>query len=190
MGIAAYGAISYWGGPFIGRMIAYLPARLLPFIFLTAVAAAYSSRASITDVMIALLFGIIGYAMRRTEFSTAAFVLAQCGARHRRSIPSGDALSDDGMMIFVKEPVALTFDRRLWRKIFRSVTIPVRRKHKWGRLENSNASGRALLMALVHNNLPAMVRRMVMMLVTTLFRRHAIHDQVAGRRWRRAHASV
>lgn len=111
VGIAAYGAIGYWGGPFIGRMIAYLPARLLyPFIFLTAVAAAYSSRASITDVMIALLFGIIGYAMRRTEFSTAAFVIAFVLARNaEEAFRQAMLLSDDGMMIFVKEPVALTF---------------------------------------------------------------------------------
>ncbi|MFY0613336.1 MAG: tripartite tricarboxylate transporter permease [Hyphomicrobiaceae bacterium] len=111
VGIAAYGAMGYWGGPIIGRMIAYLPARLLyPFIFLTAIAAAYSSRASILDVMIALLFGIIGYAMRRTEFSTAAFVIAFVLAKNaEEAFRQAMLLSDDGILIFVKEPVALAF---------------------------------------------------------------------------------
>ena len=38
--------------------------------------ASYSSRASIWDVGFALLFGLIGYAMRRTNFSAAAFIIA------------------------------------------------------------------------------------------------------------------
>ena len=92
-------------------MIAYLPARLLyPFIFLTAIAAAYSSRASILDVMIALLFGIVGYVMRRTEFSTAAFVIAFVLAKNaEEAFRQAMLLSDDGILIFVKEPVALGF---------------------------------------------------------------------------------
>ena len=111
VGIACYGAMGYWGGPAIGAAIAYLPARLLyPFIFLTAVAAAYSSRASIMDVVIALLFGIIGYVMRRTEFSTAAFVIAFVLARNaEEAFRQAVLLSNDGALIFFKEPVALTF---------------------------------------------------------------------------------
>lgn len=111
LGIAAYGAIGYWGGPLIGRIIAYLPARLLyPFIFLTAIAAAYSSRASIVDVGIALLFGVIGYAMRRTEFSTAAFVIAFVLARNaEEAFRQAVLLSDNGVLIFVTEPVSAIF---------------------------------------------------------------------------------
>ena len=38
LGIVAYGVMGYWGGPIIGRAIAYLPAKYLyPGIFLTAV---------------------------------------------------------------------------------------------------------------------------------------------------------
>ena len=111
VGIACYGAMGYWGGPAIGAVIAYLPARLLyPFIFLTAIAAAYSSRASIMDVVIALLFGIIGYVMRRTEFSTAAFVIAFVLARNaEEAFRQAVLLSNDGALIFFKEPVSLTF---------------------------------------------------------------------------------
>ena len=81
IGIACYALIGYFAAPFIGRMIAILPTQYLyPFIFMTAVAASYSSRASIWDVGFALLFGIIGYAMRRTNFSAAAFCAAAFSA--------------------------------------------------------------------------------------------------------------
>ncbi|MEL6873210.1 MAG: tripartite tricarboxylate transporter permease, partial [Pseudomonadota bacterium] len=111
LGIAAYGILGYFGGPLIGRAIAYVPPRLLyPFIFLTAVAAAYSSRASILDVGIALLFGVVGYIMRRTEFSPAAFVIAFVLAKNaEEAFRQALLLSDDGILIFVKEPVALGF---------------------------------------------------------------------------------
>jgi len=111
LGIAAYGAIGYWFGPYIGKMIAYLPTRLLyPFIFVTAIAASYSSRASILDVAVALLFGIIGYAMRRTEFSAAAFVIAFVLAKNmEEAFRQALLLSDNGLLIFVTEPVAASF---------------------------------------------------------------------------------
>ena len=77
VGIAAYALIGYFAAPFVGKMIALLPTQYLyPFIFMTALAASYSSRASIWDVGFALLFGVIGYAMRRTNFSAAAFIIA------------------------------------------------------------------------------------------------------------------
>ena len=77
IGIAAYAIIGYFGASWVGKIIAYLPTQYLyPFIFMTALAASYSSRASIWDVGFALLFGVIGYAMRRTNFSAAAFIIA------------------------------------------------------------------------------------------------------------------
>ena len=111
LGIAAYGIIGYWGGPLIGRVIAKIPARVLyPLIFLTAVAAAFSSRASILDVAVALIFGIVGYVMRRTEFSAAAFVIAFVLAKNaEEAFRQALLLSDDGVLIFIKEPVALGF---------------------------------------------------------------------------------
>ena len=60
--------------------------------------------------LIALLFGIVGYLMRRTEFSTAAFVIAFVLAKNaEEAFRQAMLLSDDGILIFVKEPVALAF---------------------------------------------------------------------------------
>ena len=133
LGIAVYGAMGYWGGPFIGRMISYLPTRILyPFIFLTSVAASYSSRASVMDVGVALVFGIIGYGMRRTEFSAAAFVIAFVLANNmENSFRQALLLSDDGILIFVKEPIALAFlVVGFGVMIFRSISV-MRHKRKY-----------------------------------------------------------
>jgi putative tricarboxylic transport membrane protein len=139
LGIAVYGVMGYWGGPAIGRAIAYLPARLLyPFIFLTAIAAAYSSRASILDVMIALIFGVIGYLMRRTEFSTAAFVIAFVLARNaEEAFRQAMLLSDHGILIFVREPVALAFLLLgLFVLVFRSYSV-MRHKRRLAQARSS-----------------------------------------------------
>ncbi len=111
LGIAAYGIIGYWGGPFIGRVISKIPQNYLyPFIFVTAVAASYSSRVSIADVGFALLFGVIGYAMRRTKFSAAAFIIAFVLAGNmEESFRQAMLISDNGILVFVTQPVSLAF---------------------------------------------------------------------------------
>ena len=108
VGIAAYGLMGFWGGPLIGKTIARVPPRYLyPFIFLTAVAASYSARASILDVAVALLFGAVGYGMRRTGLAPAAFVIAYVLARPmEESFRQALLLSDEGAAIFLREPVA------------------------------------------------------------------------------------
>lgn len=111
VGITAYGFIGYFFGPWIGQVIARVPNRILySFIFLTAIIAAYSSRASIVDIFIALLFGVIGFCMRLGNFSAAAFVIAFVLARNaEEAFRQSLMLSDDGILIFLKEPVALGF---------------------------------------------------------------------------------
>ena len=84
-------------------MIAILPTQYLyPFIFMTALAASYSSRASIWDVGFALLFGIIGYAMRRTNFSAAAFIIAfVLTASMEEAFRQSMIISDTGILVFL-----------------------------------------------------------------------------------------
>lgn len=102
IGIACYALIGYFAAPFVGKMIALLPTQwLYPFIFMTALAASYSSRASIWDVGFALLFGIIGYAMRRTNFSAAAFIIAfVLTASMEEAFRQSMIISDNGLLIF------------------------------------------------------------------------------------------
>lgn len=102
IGIACYALIGYFAASFVGKMIAILPTQYLyPFIFMTALAASYSSRASIWDVGFALLFGIIGYAMRRTNFSAAAFIIAfVLTASMEEAFRQSMIISDKGFLIF------------------------------------------------------------------------------------------
>ena len=103
IGIACYALIGYFAAPFIGKMIALLPTQYLyPFIFMTALAASYSSRASIWDVGFALLFGVIGYAMRRTNFSAAAFIIAfVLTASMEEAFRQSMIISDNGIFVFL-----------------------------------------------------------------------------------------
>jgi putative tricarboxylic transport membrane protein len=111
IGIASYGLIGYFCGPLIGRAIAYVPARLIyPFIFLIAAIACYSPRQSLFDIGVALVFGIIGYLMRRTKYSTAAFIIAFVLARGaENAFRQSLLLSDNGMGVFLERPIAIVF---------------------------------------------------------------------------------
>ena len=102
IGIASYALIGYFAAPLVGRLIAMLPTQYLyPFIFMTALAASYSSRASIWDVVFAIFFGIVGYAMRRTNFSAAAFIIAfVLTSSMEEAFRQSMIISDKGFFIF------------------------------------------------------------------------------------------
>ena len=111
MGIVCYGLIGYFGAPLVGRLINLAPNALIyPFIFATALIAAYSVRQNVTDVLVALFFGLVGYFMRRFDYSAAAFVIAFVLAKgaeeaFRQSI----LLSNNGAFVFFERPVAVGF---------------------------------------------------------------------------------
>ena len=56
------------------------------------------------------IFGIFGYAMRRFDFSTAAFIIAFVLTKGaEEALRQSLIMSDSGVMIFVERPVALAF---------------------------------------------------------------------------------
>ena len=113
VGIACYALIGYFAAPWIGRTIALLPTYLYPFIFIIALATSYSSRASIWDVGFALLFGLIGYAMRRTNFSAAAFIIAfVLTSSMEEAFRQSMIISDSGLMIFLVLNIRTSFPMR------------------------------------------------------------------------------
>jgi len=111
IGIAVYGLMGYFGGPIIGRVISRVPARLIyPFVFLTAFIAAYAASSNTFDIVLMSVFGIIGYAMRRFDFSTAAFIIAFVLTKGaEEALRQSLIMSDSGLGIFVERPVALVF---------------------------------------------------------------------------------
>ena len=111
IGIVAYGLIGYFGGPLIGRAISHVPARLIyPFVFLTAFIAAYSSSSNTFDIFLMSIFGIFGYAMRRFDFSAAAFIIAFVLTKGaEETLRQSMIMSDGGVGLFLERPVALAF---------------------------------------------------------------------------------
>lgn len=111
IGIAIYGLIGYFGAAYVGRLIIRIPTDILyPLIMLTAVMASYVSRGSLFDVGVMIVFGFIGWGMKRLGLNPAAFVISFVlagGAEEafRQSL----RLSDAGLLIFVTRPVALAF---------------------------------------------------------------------------------
>lgn len=111
IGIAAYGLMGYFGAAYVGRFIIRIPTDILyPLIMLTAVVASYVSRGSLFDVGVMIVFGCVGWGMKRLGFNPAAFVISFVlagGAEEafRQSL----RLSDAGVLIFVTRPIALAF---------------------------------------------------------------------------------
>ncbi|MCG8508758.1 MAG: tripartite tricarboxylate transporter permease [Rhodospirillales bacterium] len=111
VGIAMYGLIGYFGGPLIGRIIAKVsPNVIYPFIFITAFVASYSARSSLFDVGVMIVFGVVGYLMRRFDYSAAAFIIAFVLAKGaEESFRQSLLLSDSGIGIFLERPIAVAF---------------------------------------------------------------------------------
>lgn len=111
VGILLYGAIGWFFGPAIGRLIARVPAAVVyPAIFLVTVIAAYSVRLSLWDAQVMLAAGVLGYAMRRLEFPAAAFIIAFILAPGaEEALRQSLLLSRDGWLIFAYQPIAAAF---------------------------------------------------------------------------------
>jgi putative tricarboxylic transport membrane protein len=83
---------------------------IYPFIFVTAFVASYSARASLFDVGIMVAFGVVGYFMRRYDYSPPAFIIAFVLARETElSFRQALLMSDNGALIFLQRPIALAF---------------------------------------------------------------------------------
>ncbi len=141
LGIASYGVIGYFCGPLIGRAIAYVPPRLLyPFIFLIAAISSYSPRQSLFDIGVALVFGIIGYIMRRTSYSTAAFIIAFVLARGaENAFRQSLLLSDNGMGVFLERPIAIAFMAIGLAVLVGRIVSDLRRKHRHAEAASGNS---------------------------------------------------
>ena len=96
--------------PLVGiwARIAAIPFPVLgPIILLCSVIGAYSVRYLMFDVWVAMLFGIVGYAMRKTGFPLAPVVLATVLAPTvETSLKQSLILADDSPLIFVTRPLA------------------------------------------------------------------------------------
>jgi putative tricarboxylic transport membrane protein len=109
--IFTYLVMGYWGSGLVGRMIAVVPAQMIyPFIFITCFVASYALRQALFDLAVMMVFGIVGYVMKRFGFSVPAFIIAFILAGGaERSLRQSMMMDDSGAWIFIERPIALAF---------------------------------------------------------------------------------
>jgi putative tricarboxylic transport membrane protein len=98
--------------PLIGLWIQVLkvPYRILfPLIILFCLIGAYSVNGSTFDLILMLLFGIVGYLMRKFRYEGAILVLGfVLGPIIERSLRQSLLISGGSFMIFIKRPISAT----------------------------------------------------------------------------------
>jgi putative tricarboxylic transport membrane protein len=116
--------------PLVGwwARIALIPFPILgPLIVLCSVVGAYSIRFLLFDVWVALLFGGIGYLMRKLGFPVAPMVLATVLAQMlETSLQQSLLISQGSPLIFFNRPIAAFFMALAFLSILRGIWIQVR----------------------------------------------------------------
>ena len=83
---------------------------LLPIILTMCLIGAYTISNSLNSVIVALVFGCVGYAMIKFEYPTAPMVIAIIlGGMVEESMRQSLILSDGSAMIFLTRPISLVF---------------------------------------------------------------------------------
>jgi putative tricarboxylic transport membrane protein len=116
--------------PLVGwwARIALIPFPVLgPLIILCSVIGAYSIRFLLFDVWVALLFGVIGYLMRKLGFPVAPMVLATVLAQMlETSLQQSLLISQGSPLIFFNRPIAAFFMVLAFLSILRGIWLQVR----------------------------------------------------------------
>ena len=94
--------------PWLARL-SVLPARwIAPIVLVLVFTGTYMVRTNIFDVALAIGAGIFGYVMRRYGFPLITIVIGYIlGPLAEKSYLQSMQISDDSLMIFVTEPIAL-----------------------------------------------------------------------------------
>lgn len=97
--------------PLVGLFVQLLRVKqeiLAPLTILVTVVGVYSVNNSVFDIGVAVLFGVLGYLMRKSGYSAAPMVLAfVLGSVLEPSLRQSLILSDGGLAIFLQSPVAV-----------------------------------------------------------------------------------
>ncbi len=129
--------------PLVGMWarISLIPFPILgPLIILFSVIGAYSIRFMLFDVWVALVFGVIGYVMRKTGFPIAPMVLASVLAQMlETSLQQSLLISQGSPWIFFTRPIALAFMLLAFASIVRGVWSQVKSKAPEVAMEDAEA---------------------------------------------------
>jgi putative tricarboxylic transport membrane protein len=118
--------------PLVGlwARIALIPFPVLgPLIILFSVIGAYGIRFMLFDVWVSLIFGVIGYLMRKFGFPIAPMVLATVLAQMlETSLQQSLLISQGSPLIFFTRPIAVVFMAFAFFSIIRGVWVQVTSK--------------------------------------------------------------
>jgi putative tricarboxylic transport membrane protein len=118
--------------PLVGlwARIALIPFPVLgPLIILFSVIGAYGIRFMLFDVWVSLIFGVIGYLMRKFGFPIAPMVLATVLAQMlETSLQQSLLISQGSPLIFFTRPIAVVFMAFAFFSIIRGVWVQVKSK--------------------------------------------------------------
>ncbi|MCV6601110.1 MAG: tripartite tricarboxylate transporter permease, partial [Cohaesibacter sp.] len=108
--IFAYFVVGFWFSPLIGRAILTVPARVTyALILMISVSSAYILHQSLFDVVVMVIFGVVGYLFRRFGYNIPAFMIALLlGSGMERAVRQTMLLDNDGLQIIVQRPISLT----------------------------------------------------------------------------------
>lgn len=103
-------AVGLGGAPIFAR-ITTIPVRILwPLVFLFSIVGAYSIRQSVDDVIIALVFGVVGFAMNRTGFSVVSLAIGLVlGVMLEQRLGQSIAIFRGEWWLMLTRPIALVF---------------------------------------------------------------------------------
>jgi putative tricarboxylic transport membrane protein len=90
--------------------LALVPYQLLfPLVLLISIVGAYSVNNSLWDVGVMIVFGIIGYLMKKLDIPIAATVLTfVLGSQLETSLIQSLAISETGVLVFFQRPISAT----------------------------------------------------------------------------------
>ena len=102
--------LGFFGAKIFAR-ITLVPNKLLwPMIFAVSVCGTYSLNQSIIDVWLMLLFGVIGFFMRRYGFSVVPVIIGLIlGELVEGTLRQSLVIFDGNWLMFLQRPISLTF---------------------------------------------------------------------------------
>ena len=100
-----------FGGAKLFAQITLIPRTFLwPSVFMLSVVGSYALATSIVDVWIMLIFGLIGYVMRRHGFSLAPVIIGLIlGGLVETSLRQSMIMFDQSVLGFFERPLAMAF---------------------------------------------------------------------------------
>lgn len=96
--------------PFFAKVTKISNAYLVPFIVVLSFTGAFAIRNSIEDVILAIIFGILGYALFKNKWPVQCLILGMVlGEMAENNFHRALQISDNSYRIFIDKPISLTF---------------------------------------------------------------------------------